>query len=71
VQEKQGDWADRYGGSLGLKVVELTSDADDDSIQEELEAADIVCSTPEKFGNVSSSLMLCRCMQAVLITPTK
>eukprot|EP00775_Hariotina_reticulata_P011878 gene11878-12022_t len=53
VQEKQVDWADRYGSTLGLRVVELTSDADDDSIQEQLEAADIVCSTPEKFDQIT------------------
>lgn len=48
VQERQTDWQARFG-QLGLKVIQLTGDDDADG-QEDMEAADIICSTPEKFG---------------------
>lgn len=50
IQERQTDWQQRFGGTLGLRCVQLTGDVDDELMDEELEAADIICSTPEKFG---------------------
>jgi replicative superfamily II helicase len=52
VQERQQDWQARFGAALGLKVLQLTGDDDADSL-EDLEAADIICSTPEKFGEAA------------------
>jgi ATP-dependent DNA helicase HFM1/MER3 len=49
VQERQADWQRRFG-MLGLRCVQLTGDIDDANMEEELEGADIICSTPEKFG---------------------
>jgi hypothetical protein len=49
VQERQADWQRRFG-TLGLRCVQLTGDIDDANMEEELEGADIICSTPEKFG---------------------
>ena len=55
VQEKVKEWQHRLGSSLGLRVEELTGDSD--SLQDigRTEDADIICTTPEKFGNI----MLC------------
>jgi replicative superfamily II helicase len=55
VQERQTDWQARFGQVLGLKVVQLTGDDDSEGL-EDLEAADIICSTPEKFGRPNSIL---------------
>ncbi|KAF8067393.1 MER3 [Scenedesmus sp. PABB004] len=52
VQERQADWARRFGG-LGLSVVQLTGDVDDDGVEAQVEAADVICSTPEKFDQVT------------------
>lgn len=49
VQERRADWQDRFGRVLGLKVVQLTGDDDTEGL-DELETADIICTTPEKFG---------------------
>jgi replicative superfamily II helicase len=54
VQERQVDWQARFGQVLGLKVVQLTGDDDSEGL-EDLEAADIICSTPEKFGEASTA----------------
>lgn len=48
------DWQARFGQVLGLKVVQLTGDDDTDG-QEELESGDVICSTPEKFGECRSA----------------
>ena len=55
VQEKVKEWQHRLGSSLGLRVEELTGDSD--SLQDigRTEDADIICTTPEKFGKI----MLC------------
>jgi hypothetical protein len=44
VQERQIDWQARYGGVLGLRVVQLSGDAD--NVDDNLEEADIICATP-------------------------
>jgi ATP-dependent DNA helicase HFM1/MER3 len=49
VQERQADWQQRFG-TLGLRCVQLTGDVDDDKLEDELDRADIICTTPEKFG---------------------
>lgn len=45
----------RFGRkSIGLNCLELTGDTDPDSA--ELEAADIICTTPEKFDSITRKL---------------
>lgn len=46
--ERQADWQARFGPA-GLRVVQLTGDDDTEGL-EDVEGADIICSTPEKFG---------------------
>ena len=72
VQERHQDWSERFG-PLGLSVVELSGDSDAEA--RELEGADLVCTTPEKFGerarpravswrracNLPCAARLCRC----------
>ena len=55
VQEKVKEWQHRLGSSLGLRVEELTGDSDSMQDIGRTEDADIICTTPEKFGNI----MLC------------
>ncbi|WIA13166.1 hypothetical protein OEZ85_006758 [Tetradesmus obliquus] len=55
VQERQADWQQRFG-TLGLRCVQLTGDVDDDNLEDELERADIICTTPEKFDQVSRTV---------------
>ena len=50
VQEKVKEWQRRFGSSLGLHVVELTGDSDSMQDIGRTEDADIICTTPEKFG---------------------
>ena len=47
VQERVQDWGDRFG-KLGCRCIELTGD--NDATSSSLESADIICTTPEKFG---------------------
>jgi replicative superfamily II helicase len=47
VQERVQDWGDRFG-RLGCTCVELTGD--NDAMADNLAEADIICTTPEKFG---------------------
>ena len=54
VQERVADWRCKFEGSLGLKVLEVTGDTEV-SETADLDAADIICTTPEKFGE------LCAC----------
>ena len=49
------EWQHRLGSSLGLSVEELTGDSDSMQDIGRTGDADIICTTPEKFGN----LMLC------------
>ena len=51
VQEKVKEWQHRLGSSLGLHVEELTGDSDSMQDIGRTEDADIICTTPEKFGN--------------------
>ena len=55
VQEKVKEWKHRLGSSLGLRIEELTGDSDSMQDIGRTEDADIICTTPEKFGNI----MLC------------
>jgi replicative superfamily II helicase len=60
VQQKLQEWTERFGSVLGLKCLEVTGDSDPDPL--ELEQADILCSTPEKFGtsrNTTASCLSC------------
>lgn len=47
VQERMSDWGARFGARLGLRCLELSGDTEPD--HREIESADIICSTPEKF----------------------
>ena len=47
VQEKLRDWQDRFS-VLGLNCTELSGDVEPSPT--DLEVADIICSTPERFG---------------------
>ena len=46
AQERTRDWDKRFGGALGLTCRELTGDSED---VVNLDTADIICITPEKF----------------------
>lgn len=49
VQEKVKQWHHSFGSKLGLTCYELTGDTDAaDGLH--LDNADIICTTPEKFG---------------------
>eukprot|EP00850_Spirogloea_muscicola_P003151 SM000012S25413 [mRNA] locus=s12:910080:915978:- [translate_table: standard] len=52
VQERQQDWSSRFGKVLGLRCQELTGDSDQTTLAE-LQDADIICTTPEKFDAIS------------------
>ena len=55
VQEKVKQWQQSFGSNLGLTCYELTGDTDAaDGLQ--LDSADIICTTPEKFGRSSCQL---------------
>lgn len=47
-QEKVDDWARRFG-AIGITCRELTGDTDTSDLAA-LNSADIICTTPEKFG---------------------
>ena len=49
VQEKVKQWQASFGSKLGLTCCELTGDTDVAECQN-LDNADIICTTPEKFG---------------------
>ena len=63
VQEKVKQWQQTFGNKLGLTCSELTGDTDmADSLH--LDNADIICTTPEKFGKavtVSGSCAILGC----------
>ena len=50
LQERAKDWQARLGRTLGLVCVEISGDSDDTA---DLDAADIVCITPEKFDSLT------------------
>ena len=53
VQEKVTHWQRTFGDKLGLTCCEMTGDTDvSDSTN--LDSADIICTTPEKFGKLAS-----------------
>lgn len=49
VQEKVKQWQATFGSKLGLTCCELTGDTEM-ADQHHLDNADIICTTPEKFG---------------------
>lgn len=51
-QEQVANWSKRFGTSLGLKCQEMSGDTDAATDAAELNAADIICTTPEKFGEL-------------------
>ncbi len=55
----------RFGKHLGLSVVELSGDREPSA--SELDAADIICTTPEKFGEAAE---LNSCLVYVLLCST-
>ena len=50
MQEKVADWNKRFSAVLGVTCQELTSDTDATTHAAALSNADIICTTPEKFG---------------------
>eukprot|EP00210_Caulerpa_lentillifera_P006131 g5858.t1 len=52
VQERVRDWNDRFGNGLDLKIKELTGDIENLK-SNEIDQADIICATPEKFDAVT------------------
>ena len=50
MQEKVADWNKRFSAVLGVTCKELTSDTDATTHAAALSNADIICTTPEKFG---------------------
>lgn len=47
------DWGRKFGAILGLKIIEISGDSD---VVEpaDLDTADVICTTPEKFGEAIS-----------------
>lgn len=63
VQEKVKQWQHAFGSKLGLSCYELTGDTDAaDGLH--LDNADIICTTPEKFGRST-----CHCHVMELCQP--
>eukprot|EP00955_Chlamydomonas_euryale_P105857 365664-Chlamydomonas_euryale.AAC.15 len=54
VQERLGDWRKRFQDRLSLRCIELSGDSEPDRAQ--LESADIICGTPEKFDAITRKL---------------
>ncbi|KAK9810502.1 hypothetical protein WJX72_011853 [[Myrmecia] bisecta] len=52
VQEKAQEWSVKFGERLGLSCKEMTGDSDAQDLQG-MDAADIICTTPEKFDAVT------------------
>ena len=50
MQEKVKEWQGRLGSNLGLQIEELTGDTDINQDADRAENADVICTTPEKFG---------------------
>ena len=64
VQEKVKQWQHSFGSKLGLTCCELTGDSDvADSLH--LDNADIICTTPEKFGRSACWIMLDRALGSI------
>lgn len=58
VQEKVKQWQQSFGNRLGLTCSELTGDTDmAGSVH--LDNADIICTTPEKFGEAVADTDAC------------
>ncbi len=53
VQERMADWQGRFGRVLGLNCLEMSGDAEPDAA--EMMAADLICTTPEKFGECTKA----------------
>lgn len=50
LQEKVKEWQQRLGGGLNLQIEELTGDSESTQDVSRMESADVICTTPEKFG---------------------
>ncbi len=44
------DWQQRLGCDLGIQIEELTGDTESTQDVSRMESADVICTTPEKFG---------------------
>ena len=60
AQERTQDWQRRFGAHLHLTCKELTADSSLTDAQE-IDDADIICTTPEKFGAYPSQASLFVC----------
>ena len=50
LQEKVKEWRQRLGCDLRLQIEELTGDTDSIPDVTRMDSADVICTTPEKFG---------------------
>lgn len=50
LQEKVKEWRQRLGCDLRLQIEELTGDTESSHDVSCMESADVICTTPEKFG---------------------
>jgi len=57
LQERVLDWAEKFGRALGLQVLEVTADSEA-AESAAVDAADIICTTPEKFGEPKRSKLV-------------
>lgn len=56
VQEKVKEWQEKFGAKLGLTCCEMTGDTDaSDNLN--FDTADVICTTPEKFGELQSDAL--------------
>ena len=56
VQEKVKEWQAKFGAKLGLTCCEMTGDTDT-SENLNFDTADVICTTPEKFGKLQSDVL--------------
>jgi hypothetical protein len=73
LQEKTKAWQQSFGQKLGVKVEELTGDVDG-AEGVSLNDADVICTTPEKFGKAVSRRLMDACgpcMHAAARKPTE
>lgn len=53
-QERVTDWSKKFGSILGVSIIEVSGDTEVDDATL-LDVADVICTTPEKFGEKNTS----------------
>ena len=56
-QERMADWTGKFHSTLGLNLLEVTGDTDAEEWAS-MDRTDIICTTPEKFGQTFSRNLL-------------